>query len=216
MLTVVPRERRQREVVVAVLVIHVDRLAQASHVAGGGDLQAVGQARGIAERRVQHPQFLGLGVHPGDELGFGSTDLLGDHDGDVVGGFGDQGADGVLDLDGRSRLQTELGGLGARGGLGDRHPVGKLEFALFNGLEHEVKRHNLGQRGRMALLIGAAVMQHLAGLHVDDDGCVFVGPGGGGCERERHQSQQAGADPRDQGVRLHTRTESSIKSTYKD
>ena len=67
------------------------------------------------------PSARALAVIMLGEVGFAAAERFGDDDRDVVGRFGDDGADRGFDLDGLARLEAELGRR-LRGGVGrDRH-----------------------------------------------------------------------------------------------
>jgi hypothetical protein len=115
------------------------------------------QAGGVAEGGARHAEVAGAQRHhlrealPPTRRCRSPTAA-----GDVVGGAGDEGEDRLLDRDGVARGHAELGGRARRRLL--RHRDARIEAEsrpLAHLLEHHVERHHLGERGRMAGLVGA-------------------------------------------------------------
>lgn len=94
---------------------------------------------------------------------------FGDSDRDVIGGFGADGLDGVLDPDRLAGAQAELRRR-LRGGVSrNLDLVVKAEAALFELFEQQVKRHHLGDGGRMARRVFVEAINHPAAGAIDDD-----------------------------------------------
>ena len=106
------------------------------------------------------------------EILFTAADGLGDGDRHVVGGTGDQRLDRVLDGDRVVLVEAELGGRLCCGARGNLEFGIELELAGFDLLEQQIERHDLGERGRVADRVRLGLVQHLAGLGIDDDGRV--------------------------------------------
>jgi hypothetical protein len=95
-------------------------------------------------------------------------DRLGQHDGRIVGRFGDQGQDRVPGLDGSAFLQLQLGG-GLCGGMGrNAERLVGLEPFLSQGLERHIEGHHLCQGGGVELIVLLIGVQDSAGIRVQD------------------------------------------------
>lgn len=60
----------------------------------------------------------------------------------------------------------------------DGEPIAELQLAGIEPIEHQIERHDLGERGWIARGVGVAGMEHLGGVHIDHDRGIFVRPGG--------------------------------------
>ena len=115
-----------------------------------------------------HAELAGLLRHHLGEARLAAGDMLGHGHGHVVARLGDQRLDGVEQRDLGALLDVELGGLG-RDGVGREADLGAVgEAALLDQLEHEIERHQLGERGRIAQVVGGALVEDAAGVGVDD------------------------------------------------
>ena len=169
--------------------------AEGDHVPGGRDLGGVGKAGRVLEGGGLHAEVMGLGGHQASEVGFGAAELLGESDGDVVGGLGDEGLDGVLDGDVLAHGNLELGGGGVGGVGADLDPGRHGETAVLKRVEGEIERHHLGEGGGMARLVAVLVEEDVTGVGVNDEermGTVGAGwrGGGEGKDGERENGQQ--------------------------
>ena len=138
-------EARRLEIVEILGVMVPQGPAQQRHVPSGGSLLLVRESGSVTERRFRHSQAAGLLGHAGGELAFGSGDVLGNRRGDIVGGFGHQRQNGVLDLD---RLPLFKAQFGRRlsGRARRKADVGvEAELAAVDRLKQHVKRHHFGQ-----------------------------------------------------------------------
>ena len=158
----------------------LDRAAEHRLVARGGDLLVVRQAGGVVVIGVHHAECARLAVIMPREVALAAAERFGHHHRDVVGRLGDDGLDGVLDLDRLAGPQAELGGRLLGGVLGDLHFARELDLAGLQALEQQIKRHDLGERGRVARAVGVGLLQHRAGIGVDHDGGVGRVVGGMG------------------------------------
>ncbi len=173
---------------------------QDGDVPGGADLARVGQTRGVYVLGVSHPELLGPERHQGGELSFRSAQLLGHGDRDVVGGFHRHGADRLIDGDAVAGPKPEPGRRLVRGVRGDHHAVAQGNLAGLQRLEGQVERHQLGDGRRIAGAVGVALVEHLAGIGVDDDGRIArlaeeqagVGDLGGGWSAEAQGGERHG------------------------
>jgi hypothetical protein len=102
--------------------------------------------------------------------------------------------DRVLDHERLSRAQAELGRT-LRGSMrGHVELAVELELAGLQALEQQIERHDLGERGRMALRIRIGRVQHGAVIGVDHDVRIARGLGRGrGWSRARGRLLAAGA-----------------------
>jgi len=111
-----------------------------------------------------------LARHLPGEIAFIAGDRLRDHHGGVVGGTRHQSLDGVLHADGLTGAQAEFGGSLLGGVRGNFHFGIELHLAGVEALEQQIKRHDLGERGRMTARIGIVGGERCAGIAVYDDG----------------------------------------------
>ena len=139
------------------------------HVAGRGDLLAVGQAGGVAKPRARHAEIACRAGHPLGEGVFCLADVFRDGRRDIVRRLDHEGLDGVLDADRRAGLQTQLRRLHAGGMLGNHEATVEFHPPGTQLLEQNVKRHHLGERGRIAVRIGFAGEQDPTGFRIDGD-----------------------------------------------
>ena len=119
------------------------------------------------------PSFFALAVIMRAKPSSDAAKVFGDRRGRVVGRPGDQRIDDRLDADRAADLDAELGRR-LRGGMrGERHLGRLLDLARGKLLEHQIERHHLGERGRIARLAGFGRKQRLAGVGIDDDRRIF-------------------------------------------
>ena len=98
--------------------------------------------------------------------------MLGDDHSHVVGAADGRGAHGVVQADGLTGRQTELGRrLRGRAGR-DGQDVVQLDLARFQRLERQVQGHDLGDGGGIAPGVGEAREQDFARGGVHHDGGV--------------------------------------------
>jgi hypothetical protein len=140
---------------------------QGDHVARGGHLLRIGQAGGIAELGVLHAELVRLAVHELGELRLAAGDMLGYGDGHVVGRLDDQSPDGVTNGDLGALLDLQPGRRRPRRIGREPEGGGEREPPLLQKLEQQIERHQLGERGRVAQLVGAALIECSAriGIH---------------------------------------------------
>ena len=189
------RARGKELVVVRELVLQAQR--QRQHVARRGHLLVVRQARGVLEGRALHADLARLAGHQAGEVAFRAADVLGERDGDVVGGLGDQRLDRVDDGDLLAGFQPELGGGGGRRFLGHLDLGRVVEAPQLDQLERHVERHHLGERGGVALGVASPIVQHGTGVGVDGHCGIARGVRVSRCERAR--GQQGGEAPKPRG-----------------
>jgi hypothetical protein len=79
-------------------------------------------------------------------------------------------------------LQFEVRRGLCRGETGHGHAFIKRDLAALECVEQHVECHDLGQRGRIARLVGMPVVEDLLRVGIDDDRGVFFGLG---CRRRR-------------------------------
>ena len=112
------------------------------------------------------PSWRALCVISFGEFFLAAGDVLGDGNGHVVGALGDQRLDGVDERDLFAFRQIQLG-RSRVGGVGRDLDLGLVaQPALLDEFEGDVERHHLGERGRMAQLVGGARMQVMSGVGV--------------------------------------------------
>ena len=144
-----------------------------------------------------------LGHQPGEFL-LAAGDVLGHGDGHVVGALGDQDLDGIDESDLLALVEVELGG-GRGSGVGRELDLGLVaEPALLDQLEGQVDGHHLGERGGVARLVGGALVQHAAGVGIDDQhgalglaaACAARATAAAGPHRRPRASRDATPTPR--------------------
>ncbi len=146
--------------------------AEQGLIARGGDLIGIRQTRRILVDRTRHAERAGLPGHQPGEFLFRSGEMLGDHDRRVIGGFGHQRLDRILDHQRLTGAHPELGRRLDRGMSRHFHLRIEPGPSGFQPLEQQIERHDLGERGGMALRIRLGRMQHVAGIGIDDDVCI--------------------------------------------
>ena len=126
--------------------------------------------------------------HPSREGGFRAGQRLRHDDRHVVRGAHADRENRVADADRLAGLEIELRGRLARRGGGDGELVAHRKFSGLDRLEEEIKRHQLGERRRMAALVGILGVEDSSAFGVDDHaGIARIGDGarlGGGEGRD--------------------------------
>ena len=168
------REGPGRKIAVVFGKAILDRAAEKGHVARRGDLLVVGQSRGVAVDGVHHAELTGLGGHQLGKFCFVAGERFGNDRRHVVCRLGDDGADRGFHLDRLAGLEPELRWC-LHGSVRRHIHFGReLDLSCLKAFEQQVKRHDLGERGRMARAVGVGGLHHRAGIDVHHDG------GGGG------------------------------------
>ena len=144
--------------------------AQSRHIARRRELVLVRKPRRVLEDGIFHVQPARLGRHHAGERVLAASNMLRDGGRDVIGGFRNQRRDGFTHGDCLSGLQAQLRRLLACGPLGKPYRRRQLQASLLKALEHQIERHHLGQRGRIALAVGGLRIQCLAGISIDHNG----------------------------------------------
>ena len=128
-----------------------------------------GRPFGLTNTVLLIPSRLRRRVHIGDERRLAAGDGFGEHHGDVVGGLDDQRLQALVDRHLAADRQADLAGRLLIGGRRARDLRFEVELAGLERLEHEVGRHDLGQRGRMPEIIGVLGVENLAVRDFDDE-----------------------------------------------
>ncbi len=161
-----------RKVLVVLREVADQRAGQRGHVARRRELPTVVQSRGVAEAGARHAQRRGLLGHAAGEAALAAGQRLGEDHGGVVGRLGDQRQDRVLDRNRPAALQAEPRGWHARGAPRNRQQLVLSEPPFLQGLEGEIERHHLGQRGRIVARVRVDLVQDVARAGVNYDGGV--------------------------------------------
>ncbi len=161
---------RRREILEIAREALFERAPENGKVARGRHLLVVGQARRVAIDRARHPELMRLARHHLGERTLVSADRLGDRDSHVIGRTGHHGLDRVVDADRLSGSDAELGGLLCGRVLRDRNTGLEGHGALFKLLEQQIKRHHLGDRGRMPQPVLGDAVERAPAVGVDHDG----------------------------------------------
>ena len=147
--------------------------ARARHVSRGSGLTRIGQTVCVAEVSGLHAQrarFLG---HHGGKLRFRTAEIFGNGGRNIIGRLGGQSQNGVVDGDRGTGLEAELRRRLRGSVFRDRDARLLRDVTVLQSLEHHVKGHHLGQRGREAGRIRVTREQRFTGLGVNDDRRVF-------------------------------------------
>ena len=149
------------------------RLGDEVQVPGGGVMLGVVVAVGIHEMGVLTAQLLGFGVHPVHEAFHGAGDLFRQNGPGLVGGDHHQAVEQLLHRQNFPRLNA--GGaavlrqaLQSRGGGGNL--LTQLQPPLVDGLQHQKAGHDLGEAGRVELVVLVLRVDHRAGFPVHQQG----------------------------------------------
>ncbi len=158
---------------------------QHDHVACRRFLPGIGQPRRVPERGRLHPELARLLRHQLGEPLLAAADVLGDGNGHVVRGLGDQRLDGVERLDLAALVHVEFGRL-LPDGMGREADLGPVRHAPgFDLLEEHIERHQLHEGRREAKVIGGALVQHPARVRIYNQ----HGMARGGLRQDRAQRQ---------------------------
>ena len=143
---------------------------------------------------ARHADVVRLARHQAREVLLRAGDVLGERDGDVVGGFGHQRLHGIEHGDLGAGLDLELGGCGVGALLRHLDLRRVVEPPELDQLERHVERHHLGERGRIARLVAGLIVQHGTRIGVDRHGGVArQQPLLAGLERPTQATRQSSA-----------------------
>ena len=176
--------------------IEIERAGQPGHVAGGRKLAPVGQAGSIAETGSIHAQGLGLGGHLAGEGDLAAGQAFRHDRGYVIGRFHDQREDRLGHADTLALAQAELGVRLAGGARRDLEAVAERYIAVLDRLEQQIQGHHLGERRRVMAVVHVFLVEHGAGIAVDDHGGRF------GDQRRRQHCRHRDEHRRRQGGAL--------------
>ena len=163
-------EARRREIAIIAREALLDGASEQREIIGGRHLIWIGEPRRVLIIGVAHPQRMGLARHHLRETMLVARDVLGDRAGDVIGGFGDDRLDRIVDADRLSRTQAKLGRRLRRRVLRNHQRRVQAQPPLLELFEQKKERHHLCNRGGMAQLVLGAGIQRAAAVGVDDDG----------------------------------------------
>src|SRR3954470_34627 len=148
----------------------LDRAGENREIARRGDLLWIRQARRIAVDGAAHSERARFLRHMLRESLFGTCKIFSDGSSDIVGGFGHQRFDGVLDRNSVAGVKAKLRGrlLGSMSG----NAQGSIErqATALELLEQDIERHHLGDGSGMAKLVLILRMERASGLRVDNHG----------------------------------------------
>jgi hypothetical protein len=164
------------EQVLMVRELEQERAGQDRHVARRRLVALVGQAVRIGETAVPHADALGLCVHPLGEALDRAADILRDGRGDVVGRLDHEDLEGVVEADLGAGLEAHLRrGLSGRGIRHGQEGV-HAQLAPSDQVERHVRRHQLGDGGRIPGVRRPFRVEDAAGFDFDDES-RRTGPG---------------------------------------
>src|SRR3974377_1881328 len=98
-----------REILVVAREPFLDETPQQCLVSGGSDLVVIRQARRVDISCARHAEGTRFLCHQLSEVALVTAEILSDDHGGVIRGFRDNGLDRILDRDGLSGLESELG-----------------------------------------------------------------------------------------------------------
>ncbi len=162
-------ETRRREIVIVAREVADQMDGQRRHVARRRPHIGIGQARGVAENGVAHPQRMGAQRHHLRESVLGAAEILAEHGGGVVGRERHHAEHRLAHRERAAGVNIELHRLHGGGVLRDRHRVVQRHAMVAQRLEQHVERHQLGEARRMARRVGVHRRQHLPGRGIDHD-----------------------------------------------
>ena len=129
------------------------RGGEPAQIACGRDLLRLGQPIGIDELGARHAEALRGGVHALDEGLVRAGHRLGQHDRHIIGRLDNERLEALLDRHLGAHGQADLGRRLHMGELRAADLGFERDFALLDRLEHDVGRHDLGEGGRVPLVI---------------------------------------------------------------
>ena len=127
----------------------------------------VGQAFRVLVARVLHAERLGLLVHEFDEMLDRAAHAFGQRHGGVVARLHDQALDQVFDRHLHLRVDEHARAGHLPGARADRQGLLQGDLLGLERVEHQVGRHQLGQRGRLDRAVDVLLRQHLVGRDVE-------------------------------------------------
>ena len=182
---------------------------QHGQIARGRDVAGLGQAFRVLESGGRHTQRLGLGVHHLDKVLGRAAYALGQRHRGIVARLHDHALDQVFHRHLHLGVDEHARAGHLPGAFADRQRLRQGDFLAAQRVEHQIGRHQLGQRGRLNHGIGVLGGQHLVRRHVDQQ-VVTRGNFGrlqGLGKAQRHGSQQgkqqAATSAAHQSVRFH-------------
>ena len=119
--------------------------------------------------KLKPVSVLGLLVHQRGKGGFAAAHGFGQRHGGVVARLHDHALVQFVHRDRLARLDEHARAARAPRVLGHRHGLLQRQALFVQRVEHDVGRHDLGERGRLDLHVGVGCGQRLAAVHIDDD-----------------------------------------------
>ena len=157
-----------------------------------------GQSGAVNKGSIGHAQLRRAAVHPLYEALLAAGNVLGQGHGGVVARHHRHRLEHIMDGHLLPFLQVDL--RPAHGGRpgGNRDHILHLEAPVVDGLHHQQQGHDLGNAGRLQLVVGILFVKHRAGLLLHQDGGTgfhrrTAGNGGGGQDQHNGGHQGRGA-----------------------
>ena len=113
-----------------------------------------------------------MGIHLRDEIAFAAGNGLSKGNGDIVGRTDHQCADGEIYGEPAADLEAQFAWRLLCRLLGHFDLLLERDLAGAHGAEGRIDRHHFGERGRIIQGVGILLVQHDAGVAVDDKGRV--------------------------------------------
>ena len=130
---------------------------------------------------IRHAELIRADVHHLRKSGFAAADILSHGHCGVVGAGNADGLEHVVQRHLLAGLEPDLTAAHVVGVLTDGDKIVKVYLARLEGLKRQQQCHDLGDGGNRAPGIGVFLIEHRAGVLVDQDGCraghVKVGVG---------------------------------------
>ena len=147
------------------------------HIPGGGVVLGVMKAGGVGKVGVSAAQGLGLGIHHIHKGGDSACHLLAQDIASLVGGDHQHAVEHLLHRHGLTLLNTGGAAVIAEAGKGSGCGGDLLiqrQLALIHGLQHQQRRHDLGQGGGVELIIFVFGIEDLSCVPVHQKGGLGI------------------------------------------
>ena len=148
------------------------RQRQNGEVVCGRKVPLLRKARRVQKLRVFHAKLFRFAVHARHKFALVARNRNGQRDGCIVTRLNDHAAQQILSRHRRAGLDEHARAFGLPRALGYAQPLAERELFLMQRVEHQVCRHQLGERCRVASLLGVGLREHLAAGGLDHEiGC---------------------------------------------
>ena len=175
------RVHPDRAVVPHLGVVQKHFAAHQGDIPRGGKVPCLVQPAGVDKVGIRHAELIRADVHHLRKSGFAAADILSHGHRGVVGAGNADGLEHVVQRHLLAGLEPDLTAAHVVSVLTDGDKIVKVYLARLEGLKRQQQCHDLGDGGNRAPGIGVFLIEHRAGVLVDQDGCraghVKVGVG---------------------------------------